>query len=270
VKIIAGEESATVIDAENQLLEYAIAHGFTADLPTIVRNQYEQSFTRINMRNDGVYHAQLMVFLEGNLLQDISDISQKQFFLLGQMMAEFNRTLQGYDHPVMHRKHIWDVSRADQHVDKIKLIESPETRELVTWAFDQWKNKASPFLLDLPHQVIHGDANGENVLVNAGKISGLIDFTDCCYNPTVCELAICLTYAMMDQADPMAVFDQATRGYESARPLSEPETAVLQPLIHGRLAMSICVSSKRRTIDPNHPNWFRSEKSATDLLRRLR
>ena len=62
---------------------------------------------------------------------------------------------------------------------------------------------AGPRLAELPASLIHGDPNDENVLVGGDQVTGLLDFGDCIYNPTVCELAIALAYAMLDQPDPL-------------------------------------------------------------------
>ena len=269
VKIISGDDSAAMIEVENGILEYALSGGFKVRLPQIIRNLHANIFTRIKVRSKCIYNAQLIAYLDGDLLDDLPDISRKMHFSLGKMMAEFNQAMLGYDHPILHRTHMWDVANASQHKDGVPLIQNEETRKLVEWSFEQWETKAKPLLAELPHQVIHGDGNGENILVTGEEITGLIDFTDCCYNPTVCELSTCLAYAMMDQADPNDVRTQVFRGYESVRALSEPERKVLHPLICGRLAMTICVAAKRRQLEPDHPTWFVSETSAIHLLGQL-
>jgi Ser/Thr protein kinase RdoA (MazF antagonist) len=123
-------------------------------------------------------------------------------FELGVALARLDLALQGFDHPQAHRKHRWDLADAGQHQAKVALVQAPEKRQLLAWAFEQWTNFASPFLTTLPWQFIHGDGNPENIRVVDGKVVGLLDFGDSCYNPAVCDLAICLAYQMMDQADP--------------------------------------------------------------------
>ena len=72
---------------------------------------------------------------------------------------------------------------------------------MLEWFFHFYAASAAPRLEALPHSLIHGDANDENVLVQEGRISGLLDFGDCLENPTVCELAITLAYAMLDRLE---------------------------------------------------------------------
>ena len=45
----------------------------------------------------------------------------------------------------------------------------------------------------LPSQLIHGDLHYDNVLVNDGKVSGLLDFEFAMYDWRAMELAICLS-----------------------------------------------------------------------------
>jgi Ser/Thr protein kinase RdoA (MazF antagonist) len=44
--------------------------------------------------------------------------------------------------------------------------------------------------------------NRENILVRGDRVTGLLDFGDNCFNPVVCDLAICLAYVKMDPDNP--------------------------------------------------------------------
>jgi Ser/Thr protein kinase RdoA (MazF antagonist) len=148
-------------------------------------------------------------------------------------------------------------------------VEAPEQRELLAWAYQAFR-AVRPALAELPWQFIHGDAHDENLLVEEERVVGLIDFGDCCHNPTVSDLAICLTYLMMRGADPLSTASAILRGYGSVRPLLPAERAVLYPLICGRLAVSLCIASERKRIDPHNPNWFGGERRSWQFLHWLR
>ena len=123
--------------------------------------------------------------------------------------------LEEIDHPAAHRTHQWDLSRAVQHRHKVSLIDDPDQRRILEWAFHLYAACAVPHLASLPHALIHADANDENVLLQAGRISGLLDFGDCIYNPIICELAITLAYIMLDQSDPLEVGAEIVAGYHA-------------------------------------------------------
>ena len=203
-------------------------------------------------------------------LSEISDISEDLRFELGKSLARFDQALADFDHPAAHRQHRWNLADAGQHLGKVALIADPPRRELLSWALDQFTQTIAPLLKSLPWQFIHGDGNPENIRIQNGRVSGLLDFGDSCYNPAVCELAICLAYQMMDVADPMKTAEQVISGYESVRPLSAAERSVLLPLACTRLAVSLCVAAERRTIDASNSNWFVTEAPAWRLLEWLR
>ncbi|GAG40116.1 unnamed protein product, partial [marine sediment metagenome] len=162
-----------------------------------------------------------------------------------------------------------NLTEVDQHEDKIELIKDPDRRELLVWAFNNWSTGAKPNLPALPHQFIHGDANGGNILVDGESVTGLLDFGDSCFNPAVCELAICLPYMMMGQENPLETGACIAAAYHATRPLSEAEVSVLLPLVCGRLAVTVAVAAERRQIDSGHPGWYISEDGAWDLLQLL-
>jgi 4-aminobutyrate aminotransferase-like enzyme len=125
------------------------------------------------------------------------------------------------------------------------------------------------FVEDLPKSIIHGDWNDENALVAEGRVVALLDFGDCLYNPTICELAIAVTYAIMDEADPLGAGAEIVAGFHQIRPLLADELEVLFPLICGRLAASVSTAAERRQIDPDRSAWFAHEERAWRTIERL-
>jgi Ser/Thr protein kinase RdoA (MazF antagonist) len=202
-------------------------------------------------------------------LDDKSDISDILIKNLGIALAGCHLTMQGFDHPAAHRNHRWNLEQAGQHRDKIRLLADPGNAELMTWGFDAWE-RVKGSLDSMPRQFIHGDMNPENILVDGDRVTGLVDFGDACFNPRVCELAICLTYLMMDKQDPLQALDIFTRAYREKGALTAMEQDALLPLVCGRLVTSIAVSTERRGIDPDNPNWFGGENSAWALLKTIK
>ena len=273
-KIAGPDMPPDVVEMEFTALEHAGKAQLGLDLPNIIKNLNRKIETRINLHsnihNGDDKRLRLLHYVSGINLSEISDISADLRFDLGKSLARFDQAVAHFDHPAAHRKHRWDLADAGQHQGKLALIDDLQRRELLAWAFEQFTAKISPALATLPWQFIHGDGNPENIRVTAGQVSGLLDFGDSCYNPTVCELAICLAYQMMDVPDPLEVAEQVIGGYESVRPLSAAERAVLLPLACTRLAVSICVAAQRRTIDASNSNWFVTEAPAWSLLTWLR
>ena len=182
------------------------------------------------------------------------------------MTALFDNVMKEFDHPAAHRDHAWNLATSDRHIDKICLQKEQEKRQILFWAMDQFTNYVSPVIEDLRWQFVHGDLNPENIRIKNQNIIGLLDFGDSCHNPLACELAICLAYQMMDQADPWTAAKQVLDGFESVTPLSGQEKSVLLPLVCARLAVTISIATERRMADPSNANWFVSEDDSWKLL----
>ena len=268
VKIVDDEIPPEVVEMEFEALEYAVSAGFPLQLPRIIQNNHKKYNTGIKIHNNNKNRLLLMSFIYGDQLESMPDISDNLLKNVGISLAQYNLAMQGFEHPAAHRNHRWNLAETGQHRDKISLVEDPEKQALLAWGFDAWE-QAKNDLKSLPWQFIHGDMNRENILVRADRVTGLVDFGDSCFNPVVCDLAICLAYIMMDRDDPLETAAIVTRAYHETRPLTEAELSALLPLVCGRLAMSIAISASRRTIDPANPNWFGSEESAWDLLQAL-
>jgi Ser/Thr protein kinase RdoA (MazF antagonist) len=265
LKIVDDDMPADVVEMENAVIEHLIAAGFGYRLPKIIRNKQGSIETGIQLHKNPANRLRLLNFVDGCQLDSLSDISINLRFELGKFLAEFDRAVMDFDHPAAHRDHRWNLAEAGRHRGKIALFEDRKLQDLLGWAFDGWSG-ARDVLQGLPHQVIHGDAHGENVLVSDGRIVGLVDFGDCCFNPRICELGVCLPYLMMEQGDPLSAARPIIEGYHSLLPLSIDERSVLFPLVCARLAVTICVAEKRKAIDPTHPNWFGSTGDARKLL----
>jgi len=269
VKVVDEDMPSAVVEMESEAMKYAVSVGFPLKLPEIIENYNKNIETGIKIRTKGLNRLRVSHYIEGVEIESISDISTKMIFDVGKIIAEFNLVMKDFNHPAAHRNHRWNVAEAGQHRGEIGLVENPQKRALLQWGFDTW-SLVKNGLQDLPWQFIHGDLNRENILVERGQINGLVDFGDCCMNPTVCDLAIAATYFMMDQENPMEKAQALIDGYQEVRPLDQAEQAVLLPLVCGRLAASIAVSEARKLIDPGNPNWFNGEDSAWYLLDQIR
>lgn len=270
LKIMNNKVTPEAVAMEYAAVEHASSSGFDLKMPRIVENRIGSLYSGINIRKKHLKMALLYYYLDDRLLSELSDISIDLANNVGKAIALFDLAMANFDHPAAHRSHPWDLAEAGQHESKIELIADPGRRDLLAWAFQNWFSDAKPKLAALPQQFIHGDAHGDNILVRAGRVSGLLDFGDSGFNPTICELATCLPYLMMGRSDPMGIAAGITAGYHAIRPLSDAEFAVLMPLVCGRLAVTVSMAAKHRQIDPSQAAWFVSEEGAWELLAFLR
>ena len=269
LKVVDEHMPTETVEMEHEAIEHALRAGFTLKLPQIIETRNGNIETRIEEPINGAYRLHLMEFVPGTPMDTMSDISANLLSDLGRSLADFDRAMEDFDHPSAHRHHRWNLAEADRHRNSLHVVKDPEKQQLLTWAFDTWA-AAMPAVRGLPHQFIHGDGHDENVLAEDDRVTGLVDFGDCCYNPTICELAICLTYLMMRKGDPLDIARTVIRGYRQVRSLSRDELDALYPLICGRLAVSLVVANKRKAIDPDNPNWFGGEGRMWQFLARFK
>ncbi|MCJ7569827.1 MAG: aminotransferase class III-fold pyridoxal phosphate-dependent enzyme [Anaerolineales bacterium] len=270
LKLAGDELSSEMLELEHLVVEHVYAAGIGVDVPRVVTNRANRIMTEYRMADGTHLRARLLEYVSGRPWCEAGASGKQQLRDLGRMLGALDLALSEQDHPAAHRTHRWDLTTAAaQHRGKIALLEDPKQRRIAEWMFHVYAACSVPHLADMPHSIIHGDANDENVLVQDGRVSGLLDFADCLYNPTICELAVALTYAMLDQSDPMQVGAEIVGSYHTIRPLSMDELAMLYPLICGRLCTTVTVAAERRQIDPVHPNWFVTEARAWRLLERL-
>jgi 4-aminobutyrate aminotransferase-like enzyme/Ser/Thr protein kinase RdoA (MazF antagonist) len=184
---------------------------------------------------------------------------------LGHALAKMDLALAGFDRPAAHRNFHWDLRQAEQARAHLPLLTAARAR-LVAPIFDRWSR------IDwsaLPHSVIHGDANDYNVLVEDGRVVSILDFGDMVWSATVCNVAVALAYAMLDQQDPIAAAAHVVGAYREVRPLSEAELDALYTLAETRLAMSVCYCEWQRREAPQNEYLNISNQPAWALLERL-
>jgi len=269
LKVAANEITTELVEAEALAVETLHTARLGLALPRVVPTREGASSCQLESPGESPRRVRLIEFVDGECLGDAGEPTTELAHEFGRALARIDGALATADDPAIHRTHRWDLARAGQHRARIALVPDAGRRELLERAFHLHAASAAPRLAELPHSWIHGDANDENVLVHGGRVSGLLDFGDTLYNPTVCELAIALAYALFGSSSPLELGAEIVAGYHGKRPLSLPELEVLFPLVCGRLAVTVTVCAERRCIDPGHPSWFVSEARALALLERL-
>ncbi|MGD8822643.1 MAG: aminotransferase class III-fold pyridoxal phosphate-dependent enzyme [Anaerolineales bacterium] len=253
------------IQLEQAAIEAVFESDIGVDLPRLVPDR--SGDTVISLQDDSGMPrlGRLMHFVSGEAWGAKAPASDELLTALGDFVAHMVRALSPLDPPAAHWTHMWDLAEAGAHRSAIALIDARDRRRLLTLQFERWAAYAQD-MATVPHGLIHGDLNDDNLLVTDGKLSGLLDFGDALYNPLICDLAIALTYALIYESDPWRAGAQVVAGYHSVRPLSPTEVELLYPLICGRLAVSLVMSAKRRLIDPDRAAWFETEKRAWAFL----
>ena len=182
--------------------------------------------------------------------------------------------MQSFQHVEKRLDYRWNVLNFMEIV-YYKAGMSNAKQDIIRYFVEQYQQTVMPHIQSLRYSFIYNDANDHNILVQVHSlenysVSGMIDFGDMVYSPTIVELAVALAYAMMNKEHPLDSATQVIRGYHKTFPLTEQEISILFPLICARLCMSVCISWYQQQREPDNTHLSISESGAWDLLNRLK
>ena len=199
--------------------------------------------------------ARMLTWIDGDLWSEANNQAEDHKVQLGRLIAAVDGKLAAVDPAkhleVLNRPFGWNVLQAEDLLGSIKLISDLELQAQVQTIFDRAISKSLPNVNALQHQIIHNDANDNNVVLADGNVVGLIDFGDLIYAPRICGLAVGCAY-QLDARDPVASIYSVVRGYHEVAPLSPAELEVLFDLICLRVATSIVMAHRQLATDPNN------------------
>ena len=266
LKIANLHDSPQLLDFQNEAMRRVRTTVAECRVPRLETTLQGLEITRIHNHRSGADHCvRLLGWVDGEVLAKCESRGPALFDSIGANMARIDSALSGYSHPAMHRVLQWDLRRAGMARKNAGLL-APGRRSRVEGLFSLWEK------IDwtaLRHGVIHGDANDYNIIVDGGRMVGLLDFGDMVHSATVCDLAIALAYAMLGEQQPLSVAPRLIRAYQQVHALSVAEQRALYPLVLSRLAMSVCYAAHNRARNPDDPYQVVTEVAAWDLLDRL-
>ena len=256
LKIANAMESRALLEAQNSVLKHLGTR--ISFCPRVV-----PALNGELISTEADHHVRLVTYLPGMPLAKVTHTAE----LLGDFgrkLGQLDRALADFDHPAVHRDFHWDLANGNQVIDQhAGLIEDAALSELVLESRFEVNT-------DLRRSVIHGDANDYNVLVDADRVTGLIDFGDIVYSWTVGNLAIALAYVVLDKEDPFASAADVIYGYIKEFSLYQEELDVLWKLVRLRLAMSVCLAAHQLRQRPDNEYLRISQRAIVETLPKLK
>src|SRR2546430_1610412 len=228
-------EASAVLDLEAQAIEHISR--VDPDL-RVARlgdcNTYEGHFVRLFERRPG--H-------EGG-----PELDDRALFDYGATHARLNLALRGFFHPAAARNLLWHLQSAAELRPLASAIQDGPRRRLVENVLDRYEQRVAPRWPMLRAQVVHGDLNLDNVLLDGeARISAIVDFGDVGFSAQVADFAVGLASLVRGRPDD-DVFRAARiaiDGYQSRIPLEPLELEFLGDLVAARLAAIVTISAWR-------------------------
>jgi len=236
-----------------------------------VQNQVEIDLpiqkSELKVLSDGSF-IRLSSFVEGKFLYEVPHTS-RLLVNLGQKMAALNTAQSSLKNSAIKaRKSEWDLQHTLLNESKLRFIENPFDRNIVSYFMDRHHMQVSPLQDSLRSQVIHGDLNENNILVDENSLTGLIDFGDICHSPLINEVAIALTYIILLNPDNwMESASSVLRGYVAENALQRQEIELLYQLIASRLCISVLNSAEAKAENGATEYILQNEKPAWKTLK---
>ena len=206
---------------------------------------------------DGREHqVRVMTVMPGEV-GDLTALPERFAADFGAVCARLTRAMQGFIHPAADRRLDWDPRLVTALRPFAQQLPDPARREPMEKLLDRFEGLAAA-TRRLPAFVAHGDLTLSNVLLDAGHISGVIDFGDMHHTARVCDLAISLTSLLRESADPWPAATAFLDAYQRVLPLEPEEVELIGELVLARLAASVLMSAWRAPLYPDNEEYLTS------------
>jgi 4-aminobutyrate aminotransferase-like enzyme/Ser/Thr protein kinase RdoA (MazF antagonist) len=268
LKLHHGVDTAGVLEMQNAVLEHLFSTDSSLPVPRLIKTLNASNQVLLTIDGDD-YVLRVLSWLDGDLWSSQAPDNLQSGWSLGRYLARLDKAMASFEHNAVRRDFLWDLSCVDQHLSAVSLLDE-ETRESVEICLRHFRDKISPHLKSLPQQVIHNDANDNNVLLDKQhNVCGLIDFGDVIVGHVISEVAIASAYMMVDEVDPVGAILPLVSAYHSVATLTDEELGILFDLIRSRIANSMVMAARQIVDDPENQYLLISQSGFRKLFARL-
>ncbi len=176
----------------------------------------------------------------------------------GAAVARLARALRGFHHPSARHPLLWDVTQIAGLRPHAHHIADKGSRARVERVLDTFIADILPGLAKLRHQVIHNDANGDNMVVDPADreaIGGIIDFGDMIHTVLAADPAVTSADLIKLADDVLTPICEIVGGYDSVNPLEEDEIDAIYDLMVARYAITLVIVAWRNS-QPDGPGYL--------------
>jgi 4-aminobutyrate aminotransferase-like enzyme/Ser/Thr protein kinase RdoA (MazF antagonist) len=247
LKISNSGEDGAVLDLE----EAAIAHVAAADPDLPVARQLAPRATF-----DG-HQVRLFERLHGH--KGGPELDDAAVRALAGVHARLCVALRSFFHPAAGRELLWNLRATPRLRPLLEEIADPTKRALVARVLDRHEERVEPQWNRLRGQIVHGDFNLDNLLLDPqDRISGILDFGDCCHTALAADVAVALASFLRGRPteDAFRVSRIALDGFTSRLPLEPLELELLGDLVAARLAAIVSISAWRSRRFPDNAEYI--------------
>ena len=264
LKISNPQESRALLDLQDYVLNNLIK-----------RNSLKQYIPKIVHSSIKVYSdlmnreccVRILSYIDGEMYASVKH-NAKLERSLGNLLGNLSKELQNLNKPSAFRKFEWDPSNISWINKEINLFKGTN-KNIILNNLREHNIFVKKNLKKLRFSLTHGDVNNYNLVVKKNKILGLLDYGDMIYAPTVNDLAVSLSYALMNKDDLYSTIKNIIISYHMIFQISFDEIFSLMTLVKARLTITVVMAEIQRKKFPDNNYLSISEKDAWKLLKKL-
>lgn len=265
---------SSAVELEAAALTHVAARDPALPLPRLVPTQDGLAYATVRDGETTVL-ARLLTWLPGTPLAIWKPHSPELQYCVGQALGRLALALRDFRHPAAQRLLKWELGTASWALEHLGKVSDHGKRSFLEEILEYHQSSVVPALDSLRRSVLHNDGNDHNILVEAERdgrprVSGILDFGDMCETAVAADVAIAMSYIMLDKPDPISAAARLLAGYHSVLPLEEKEIELLFDLVRSRLALSVVNAALQAELEPGNRYLQISAAPAWKTLERLR
>jgi len=263
LKISNSKEDLDLIKLQSASLKHIRAFDQSLNVPVPIESIKGKI---INQVDGNILRVQS--FIKGIFIKDVENPSLQLLNDFGEFLGKLDIAFKEFDYPELKRDWVWDVRNIGFLKTHLLYIENQTDQVIISHFIANYESNIYPIEKYLRRQYIHNDGNDHNVLLNEnGYISGIIDFGDMAYTFLASELAVAITYLILEDEYPQEKIKVVVEGYQSVLPLRKEEINSLIHLICIRACITVVTANFRKKLFPENEYITVTEPQAWKFLR---
>jgi 4-aminobutyrate aminotransferase-like enzyme/Ser/Thr protein kinase RdoA (MazF antagonist) len=263
LKLSNASEDPGVIDFQTQALWHIEQQDPELPVPRVVRTKDGDAFATAGDGRGTQHIVRVLTYLPGVILNDVT-LTPALRRNMGKIAGRMDLALRGFFHPYARQEHPWDITRCAELRPHTTHIADDTARQNIENVLDHMATNVLPRLKSLRHQVIHADVDANNTLIDPDQlesITGIIDFGDMVFAPTIAEVAIAADVAGLTNDNLMESLCAVVAGFDSVLPLEEEEIDFVYDLVLARLAATATIIAWRKVMRPDQPDYIHGSET---------
>eukprot|EP00878_Enallax_costatus_P002278 GHUV01002453.1.p1 GENE.GHUV01002453.1~~GHUV01002453.1.p1 ORF type:complete len:631 (+),score=181.76 GHUV01002453.1:553-2445(+) len=261
------------LESQNAVCHHLGAQGICAPVAKLTAGD-SRSIVTIQQPS-GTCKVRLLSYIPGTILKAATK-TPKLLRSVGRYLAQLDIALANFGHSGIRPTHDWAITHVADAVQQFShQLKHPKHNATAQKVSELYVNLVMPAADSLRKQVIHSDANENNIIVDetAQEVVALIDWSDITVGWLVAEVAIAAAYVLLmtmtdcntagapaeDQT--LQAVAHLMAGYQHQLPLTDQEWLLLPVLMAGRLLQSTLIGHYTISREPGNADYVMPDEA---------